>query len=48
VPQGPEISRLLKAVESWWIDGGLNAERDACLEELKRRARRVTDSGGRV
>jgi poly(A) polymerase len=48
VPQGPEISRLLKAVESWWIDGGLNAERDACLEELKRRVGRLPDSGGWV
>jgi poly(A) polymerase len=38
VPEGPEVSRLLKDIESWWIDGGLVADRDACLSELARRA----------
>ncbi|MFB0922155.1 MAG: hypothetical protein QMB76_01590, partial [Alphaproteobacteria bacterium] len=37
VPQGPEVSRLLDAVEAWWIDGGFDADRAACLNELRRR-----------
>ena len=37
VPEGPEVSRLLKDIESWWIEGGFVAERGACLAELKRR-----------
>ncbi len=38
VPQGPEISRLLGEIEAWWIEGGFDADRKACLAELKRRA----------
>ncbi len=37
VPQGLEVSRLLDAVEAWWIDGGFDADRAACLNELRRR-----------
>lgn len=39
VPEGPDVSRLLKAVERWWIDGGFAADREACLAELRRRVR---------
>ena len=48
VPEGPDVSRLLKEAEDWWIDGGFEADRNACLAELKRRARRLSDSSGRV
>lgn len=48
VPEGPEIRRLLKELEAWWIEGGFEANRDACLEELKRRVRLLPSSGGRV
>ena len=34
VAPGPEISRLLTAVENWWIDGGFVADRKACLAAL--------------
>lgn len=39
VPQGPEVSRLLDQIEAWWIEGGFEADRDACLAELARRLR---------
>lgn len=32
---GPEIGRLLAAVERWWETGGCVAGRDACLARLK-------------
>lgn len=35
---GPDVSRHLKEVETWWIDGGFTADRGACLDELARRA----------
>lgn len=38
VPAGPEIGRLLKEVEEWWIAGDFQADRRAALAELKRRA----------
>ena len=37
VPEGPDVSRFLSEVEAWWIDGGLVANRRACLAELKNR-----------
>lgn len=33
--EGPEVGRLLKAVEAWWIDGDFQANREACLEKLQ-------------
>lgn len=39
IPPGPEISRLLNAVETWWVEGGFEADREACLTEVARRAR---------
>jgi poly(A) polymerase len=38
VAPGPEMGKLLKAIEAWWIEGDFRAEREACLAELKRRA----------
>jgi len=38
LPAGPEIGRLLKEVEEWWIAGDFQADRRAALVELKRRA----------
>jgi len=37
VPAGPEIGRLLKDLEDWWIAGDFAAGREQCLAELKRR-----------
>jgi poly(A) polymerase len=37
VPAGPEIGRLLAAVEAWWIAGDFAADRGHCLKELKLR-----------
>ena len=34
VPKGPEVGRLLAAVEAWWLDGDFVAGRAACLERL--------------
>jgi poly(A) polymerase len=31
---GPEIGRLIAAVERWWIDGDFRADRAACLARL--------------
>ena len=33
--QGPEIGRLLKAAEQWWIEGDFQAGREACLKHLQ-------------
>ncbi|GAB2174634.1 CCA tRNA nucleotidyltransferase [Dongia sp. agr-C8] len=37
VPKGPEIGRLLKDLEDWWIAGDFAADRAQCIAELKRR-----------
>ena len=37
VPEGPEVSRFLKDVEGWWVEGDFTADRGACLAELARR-----------
>jgi poly(A) polymerase len=37
VPAGPEIGRLLKDIEDWWIAGDFAADRDHCRVELRRR-----------
>jgi len=37
VPAGPEIGRLLKDVEEWWVAGDFAADREHCLAELRRR-----------
>jgi poly(A) polymerase len=37
VPAGPEIGRLLKDLEAWWIAGDFAADREQGLAELKRR-----------
>jgi poly(A) polymerase len=36
VPAGPEVGRLLAAVEAWWEAGDFRADRKACLAELGR------------
>jgi len=35
VPAGPEVGRLLEAVEAWWIEGDFQAGRDQALERLR-------------
>jgi poly(A) polymerase len=37
VPAGPEIGRLLKELEDWWIADDFAADREHCMAELKRR-----------
>jgi poly(A) polymerase len=37
VPAGPEIGRLLKDLEAWWIAGDFAADREQVLGELRRR-----------
>ena len=39
VPQGPEVGRLLRGIEAWWIEGDFQADRSACLERLEAQAR---------
>jgi poly(A) polymerase len=48
LPEGPEVRRLLEEVEAWWMEGDFEADRDACLAELARRARGLSGSGGQV
>ncbi|HZT51516.1 MAG TPA: CCA tRNA nucleotidyltransferase, partial [Stellaceae bacterium] len=36
VPAGPEVGRLLGAVEAWWEESDFHATRAACLAELER------------
>jgi len=35
VARGPEVGLLLRALESWWIDGDFAADRPACLARLR-------------
>jgi poly(A) polymerase len=37
LPAGPEIGRLLKELEDWWIAGDFAADREHCMAELRRR-----------
>ena len=37
VPSGPDLGRLLRALEDWWIARAFRPDRDACLAELDRR-----------
>lgn len=41
ITQGPVVGNVLDHVESWWIDGGLQADRDRCLDELDRYSTRI-------
>ena len=36
VPPGPELGRLLREIEDWWIAQGFRPDREACLAELER------------
>jgi len=36
VKAGPEMGRLLKAVENWWVQQGCPDDKEACLTELRR------------
>ena len=35
VAHGPDVGRVLKEVERWWIAGDFKADRDGCLERLR-------------
>ena len=37
IPAGPEVGRLLAAIEAWWEADDFSADRPALLSELKRR-----------
>ena len=34
IPEGPEVGRLLKAVEEWWIERDFEPDRTALLDRL--------------
>ena len=34
IPRGPEIGRILRRLEDWWIDEAFAPDRDACIERL--------------
>jgi len=36
---GPQVGKLIEAVESWWVEGDFTADRATCLVELERRVR---------
>jgi len=38
LPPGPAVGALLRAVRTWWLDGGCTASAAACRAELARRA----------
>jgi poly(A) polymerase len=40
IEAGPEVGRLLAAVERWWIEGDFQTDRKACLKQLKELAGR--------
>lgn len=37
VPSGPRVGEIIDQLTAWWEEGGLAADRAACLAELKRR-----------
>ena len=37
IPAGPEVGRLLREMEDWWIAQAFHPDRTACLAELERR-----------
>ncbi len=43
VAAGPEVGRLLRVLEAWWIEGDFTADRDQALERLRAE---VAASGG--
>ena len=36
VENGPEVGRLLKAIETWWIENDFAPDREACLTRLRK------------
>ena len=36
LPSGPRVGELLRAVRTWWLDGGCVADADACRSEARR------------
>lgn len=35
VPQGREVGKVLRSLETWWEDGGFEAGREQCLDRLR-------------
>jgi poly(A) polymerase len=44
VPAGPRIGEILRALETWWIDGDLAAGEDALRSKLKELIVEVRDT----
>ena len=42
IPEGPEIGRLIAALEAWWIAEDFRPDRAKCLEKLKELSRHGT------
>jgi len=36
IPPGPDLGRVLKKVEEWWIDQDFKPDRHACLEKIRK------------
>ena len=36
VENGPEVGRLLKTIETWWIENDFAPDREACLARLRK------------
>ena len=34
IPEGPEVSDILKNLEDWWVKNGCKADKTACLKRL--------------
>lgn len=43
IERGPDVGRLLAAVEHWWLDEDFRPDRDACLDQLRQRAAVLKD-----
>lgn len=47
VERGPEVGRLLEALESWWLDGDMRAGREEALAHLRSLVASSRGKGGR-
>ena len=34
IPEGPQVSDILKSLEDWWVKNGCKADKIACLKKL--------------
>ncbi len=41
IAEGPAVGEALRRLETWWLEGGLAADRQTCLDELRRYSTRI-------